>query len=83
VALDDAARSAEMDVGPVALDFFGNCCGREGGTTPGSEGRGLAPHSRVVQVVAAEISGLLLGGRRCGGLPICLIKGEFLGFFSS
>ena len=39
---------------------------------------------RVVAVVRAEISCMLLeaGGRRRGGLPICLIKVVILGFFS-
>jgi hypothetical protein len=38
---------------------------------------------QVVVVVPAEISDLLLGAnmRQGGGLPLCLIKEEVLGFF--
>jgi hypothetical protein len=90
VALDVKARPSEMDDGAATLDFFddlGYRCGSKSDTAPGSGTRyGSTPNLRVVRVVAvvpAEISSMLLGasGRQHGGMSICLIKHTTLWFF--
>ena len=67
-ALDDMVLMAEMGAGAAAPGFSGDhdCrCGRDGGTASIRGARcGSATHLRVVRVVAvvpAKISGLLLG----------------------
>jgi hypothetical protein len=79
-ALDGMARSTEMDVRAAAPNFFGDLgdrCGCEGGMALGLGARcGPDPHLHVVRVVVvmpAEISHLLLGAsvRWRGGLLIC------------
>jgi hypothetical protein len=91
VALDVKARPSEMDDGAATLDFFddlGYRCGSKSDTAPGSGTRyGSTPNLRVVRVVAvvpAEISGLLLGADRwqCGSMPTCLIKEVVHRFFA-
>jgi hypothetical protein len=87
MALDDAAPPSEQWPRTSSVTLAAGVAARAVCFLVQGTPRGPTTHRRVGRVVAAmpdEISDILLGAskRRRGGLLICIIKEQDLGFFS-